>query len=139
MEDLAPFFAKKLSAALAECQAEGYPVELFEGMRSAERQQWLWESGRTRDGKIVTYAKAGESAHNIGIAADCVFKINGTWSWEGQYDKVEQIMLKHGLKSLKFERCHFEWPKGMSTWRAYQIAQERGLLALWSILEGESN
>ena len=137
-ELLAPFFAQKLRVAIAECQAEGYPVELFEGYRSGERQEWLYESGRTRDGKIITYARAGESDHNIGIAADCVFKINGSWTWEGDFDRVEQIMLKHGLKSLKFERCHFFWPKGISTKRAHKIAQERGLLALWSIVESES-
>jgi len=137
-ELLAPFFAQKLRAAIAECQAEGYPIELFEGYRSVERQEYLYASGRTRDGKIVTHARAGESDHNIGIAADCVFKINGSWTWEGDFDRVEQVMLKHGLKSLKFERCHFFWPKGISTRRAYQIAQERGLLALWSIIESES-
>ena len=137
-ELLAPFFAQKLRAAIAECQAEGYPVELFEGYRSGERQEWLYESGRTRDGKIITYARAGESVHGLGLGADVVFKIDGKWLWSEPYDKVEQIMLKHGLKSLKFERCHFEWPKGISTKRAHQIAQERGLLALWSIVESES-
>ncbi len=83
-ELLAPFFAQKLRSAIAECQAEGYPVELFEGYRSGERQEWLYESGRTRDGKIITYARAGESVHGLGLGADVVFKIVTVLEYKSQ-------------------------------------------------------
>lgn len=136
-DNLAPFFAQKLRLALAECQAEGYPVELFEGYRSKDRQEHLYQLGRSLPGKVVTWARAGESFHNMAVACDLVFKVNGKWIWDGEYDKVEQIMIKHGFKSLKVERCHFQITGGLTATRAWQIAQERGLLALWSIIESE--
>lgn len=134
-ELLAPFFAQKLRSALAECHEQGYPVELFEGMRSGDRQDWLYSSGRTRDGKIITHARAGESAHNVGLAADVVFFINGKWDWSGQYDKVEQIMISHGFSSLKFERCHFQITGGLTAKKAWEMARQHGLLHLWSVVE----
>lgn len=134
-DDLAPFFAKKLRTALAECHAAGYQVELFEGYRSSERQEYLYQLGRSLPGKIVTWARPGESFHNMSVACDLVFKINGKWIWEGQYDKVERIMIAHGFSSLKVERCHFQITGGLSAKRAWEIVQNQGMLALWSIVE----
>jgi peptidoglycan L-alanyl-D-glutamate endopeptidase CwlK len=134
-DNLAPFFAQKLRFAIAECQAEGYPVELFEGMRSGDRQAALYSQGRTAPGKIVTYARPGESWHAYGLACDLVGFVNGRWDWSIDYDRVEQIMISHGFGSLKFERAHFQITGGMSIQKAQKIAAERGLLALWSIVE----
>jgi peptidoglycan L-alanyl-D-glutamate endopeptidase CwlK len=132
---LAPFFVKRLNIALSECKDSGYGVALFEGYRSGFRQDWLYESGRTRDGKIITNAKAGQSWHQLGVAADIVGFTNNHWDWSIDYDRVEQIMISHGFSSLKFERAHFQITGGMSIVKAATIANERGLLALWSIIE----
>lgn len=132
---LAPFMLKKLEAAMKECHELGYPIEIFEGYRSPERQDWLYAQGRTRDGKIVTNAKAFESWHNFGLAVDLVFLVNGKWDWSGDFDKIEQVMLEHGFTSLKFERCHFQINGGMSIRKAANIAKQGGLMALWSIIE----
>lgn len=134
-EDLAPFFAQKLRLALDECVQKGYSVALFEGYRSPQRQTYLWESGRKRDGKIITHAKAGESWHQHSLAADIVGMTNGRWDWSINYDKIEQIMISHGFQSLKFERAHFQITGGLSITKASKIASEQGLLALWSIVE----
>ncbi|MCW7474866.1 M15 family metallopeptidase [Leptospira levettii] len=45
-------------------------AELFETKRSNERQTYLYSLGRTRSGEIVTYATAGNSPHNHGLAFD---------------------------------------------------------------------
>lgn len=134
-DNLAPFFAAKLQTALAKCQAAGYDVHLFEGYRSPLRQNKLYAQGRTEPGKIITHAKAGQSWHQYGLAADIVGKTKGKWDWSIDYDKVEQIMIKHGFNSLKFERAHFQITGGMSIQKAQKITQEQGLLALWSIIE----
>ena len=134
-EFLAPFFAQKLRIALAECQAEGYPVALFEGYRSEDRQNFLYASGRTRDGKIITHAKGGQSWHQYSLAADIVGFVNGRWDWSIDYDRVEQIMISHGFGSLKFERAHFQITGQLSVQKAHNIACEQGMLALWSIVE----
>ena len=136
-ENLAPFFAQKLRSAIGECQADGYPVALFEGMRSETRQNQLWAQGRAADGKIITYARGGQSWHNYGLAADLVGFINGRWDWQLNYDKIEQIMVSHGFSSLKFERAHFQITGGMAIDNAKRIAKDQGLLALWSIIENQ--
>ncbi len=43
---------------------------LFETYRTRERQTFLYNQGRTTAGNIVTYAKAGGSPHNYGLAFD---------------------------------------------------------------------
>ena len=134
-DDIAPFFAQKLRTALAECQAEGYQVELFEGYRSESRQNQLYAQGRTEPGKIITHAKAGQSWHQYGLAGDIVGKTAGKWDWSIDYDRVEQIMISHGFSSLKFERPHFQITGGLSIQKAQKIAKDQGLLALWSIVE----
>ena len=134
--DLAPFFAQRLHLALSNCVSNGYNVELFVGFRSPERQNFLYEKGRSTKDKIVTWASAGQSWHNVGLAADVVYKIQGKWCWNEDYDKVEQIMISHGFTSLKVERCHFQITGGLSISQAWKIAQMNGLMHLWSIVEG---
>lgn len=136
-DNLAPFFAQKLRSAIAECQGEGYPVALFEGMRSETRQNALYAQGRTAEGKVITYARGGQSWHQYGLAADLVGLINGRWDWSIDYDRVEQIMISHGFNSLKFERAHFQITGGLSVEKAQRISRDQGLLALWSIVEAQ--
>ena len=137
--DLAPFFAQRLQLALAECVEKGYNVELFEGYRNPERQNFLYEKGRSTSDKIVTWARAGQSFHNVSLAADVVYKIKGKWCWSEDYDKVEQIMVSHGFSSLKVERCHFQITGGLTISQAWNIAKTNGLMHLWSIVEGNIN
>ena len=128
---LAPFFATALKAAIKHCQDEGYPIEMFEGYRSPERQNYLWEQGRMREGKIVTHASAFNSWHQFGLAADLVAKINGKWSWDIDYDRIEQIMIEHGFESLKFERVHFQMTGGLKIKQAKEIYDKLGVEYVW--------
>lgn len=52
----------------------GHPVFLTEGWRSDARQDWLYAQGRDEEGEVVTHARAGQSAHNYGLAADYAFE-----------------------------------------------------------------
>lgn len=134
---LAPFFAEKLKVALEECNSCGYLVDMFEGYRSPERQDWLWEQGRERDGKIITNAKAWQSWHQYGLAVDIVGKVKGRWDWSIDYDKVTEIMNRHGFENLEFERPHFQMTAEM-TWReAKKIHDSKGLYHLWRLVSGK--
>lgn len=42
----------------------------YKGYRSFKEQQKLYEQGRSTPGKIITEARAGDSAHNWGCATD---------------------------------------------------------------------
>lgn len=58
-------------------------IFMVEGYRSPERQDELYAKGRTTPGKIVTYAKAGESMHQYGICVDYAFTKKPNWPSSG--------------------------------------------------------
>jgi peptidoglycan LD-endopeptidase CwlK len=133
--DLAPFFAQKLTSAIDDCVSDGYLIRLFEGFRSIERQRWLYASGRTRPGSIVTHAKAGQSWHQLGVACDVVGYAGGHWDWSIDYDKIDVIFKAHGFESLKFERAHKQIRGGLTIAQAQRIVANESIEALWSQLE----
>ena len=51
-------------------------------LRSNEEQESLYAIGRTKPGKRVTNAKAGQSAHNYGLAWDIAILVNGKLNWD---------------------------------------------------------
>jgi peptidoglycan L-alanyl-D-glutamate endopeptidase CwlK len=60
---------------LAACRHVGLDILITSTYRDAEYQKYLYAQGRTRAGKIITHAKAGESAHNHRLAVDfCIMK-----------------------------------------------------------------
>lgn len=128
---LAPFFREKLLAAIADCKANGIVCGIFEGYRSPDRQDWLWEQGRVRPGKIITGAKAWQSWHQYGLAADVVIKTKGKWDWNADYEPMIEIMKSHGFECLNFEKVHFEITGGLTIRQALKVQKDKGLVALW--------
>jgi peptidoglycan L-alanyl-D-glutamate endopeptidase CwlK len=49
-----------------------FDFEVSQGLRTYAEQDALYAQGRTSPGRIVTYASAGYSWHNFGLAADLV-------------------------------------------------------------------
>jgi hypothetical protein len=88
MLHLHPAFRVKLERLLETLQRAGVPFRLDEGFRSAERQAWLYGSGRLRPGATLTQkdgqpglwppthdvvserGKPRRSRHQSGLAAD---------------------------------------------------------------------
>ncbi len=132
----APYFKRLVEKSLAECNALGYQVRVFEGYRTPERQTWLYDQGRHREGKIVTQAKAWESYHQLGVACDLAFFINGKWSWDsGPWDKIGAVFKQHGLDSLApYEQAHFQLTGGMPIRDAHAITIRSGVQSLWQKL-----
>lgn len=138
MRLLSPFFADRVAKAVAQCHQLGYPIEVFEGYRSPDRQDWLYAQGRTREGKIVTKAKAWESTHQLGLAIDIALFINGKWSWDFDAAKVSQCFLDNKLEWLApFEMCHFQMLGGMPIKMARDMAVRYGLQSLWMEIEAK--
>jgi peptidoglycan L-alanyl-D-glutamate endopeptidase CwlK len=69
------------------CEANGIELLIYCTLRSNEEQTALYDSGRTAKGKIVTNARAGESAHNpdkdgYAHAYDCCPMVSGKPIWD---------------------------------------------------------
>lgn len=67
---------------LAACSSAGLDVLVTCTLRTMDEQSALYAEGRTRPGQIVTWAKAGESPHNFGLAFDVVGLRNSKPVWE---------------------------------------------------------
>lgn len=122
-------FARKLLAVFDAMQAQGYTLALLEGYRSPERQEQL-----AAKGSHVTQARAFQSKHQYGQAADVAFLRNGRlviqetdpWAMEG-YRLLGNVAEQHGLnwggrwKMMDFG--HVESPEPVRSMMARQGIQ----------------
>ena len=86
----------------------GWTVDMFEGYRSFERQQQLYNQGRTTPGKIVTHAKPGQGLHNYGLACfsdDTEILSENGWKKFADLDRSELVMV------FKDGQLFYELPK----------------------------
>jgi hypothetical protein len=60
---------------ISEAYGDG-PLRVAQGYRTSAEQDALYSQGRTAPGPVVTWARGGESTHNLGLAVD-VFRIDG--------------------------------------------------------------
>ena len=74
----------------------GHEVTVVETGRSQERQDWLYEQGRTRSGRVVTWTR--DSAHTRGEAVDVM--IDGSYSDALGFSRLQQIAREEGLRTL---------------------------------------
>lgn len=84
----------------------GIEILITDGYRSPEEQDILHGQGRTMSGSIVTYAEAGESYHNYGLAIDFALRLDDdsvVWDIErddngnGKSDWFEVAMIGKNL------------------------------------------
>ena len=137
IKEISPELQAELSLIYTECcnALTGKAILRFAYVfRSFAEQNLIYSQGRTRPGKIVTNAKAGQSMHNFRYAIDIVLlkDTNGdgtfeTASWEtnvdfdgdGKADWMEVVAIfqkygwQWGLKNAKGQRYdlpHFQKP-----------------------------
>ena len=88
----------------------GYTLRITSGFRSLAEQGAIYDSGRTVDGHIVTWAEPGESLHNYGFAVDVVDRWRG---YNIDFDKLAKIGTYCGLEQV--DPPHFEHRAGLTT------------------------
>lgn len=115
---LEPEFAQRLLLIFKIMREQhGYEMTLLEGYRSPDRQDAL-----SRLGPNVTNAKAFQSYHQYGLAADCAFVQGGriviserdAWAMKGYklYGEVaESVGLHWGGRWKMLDFGHTEWRK----------------------------
>ena len=77
-------------------QEFGHDVTVVESVRSQERQDLLFEQGRSRPGQVVTWTR--DSAHTRGEAVDVV--IDGRWDNAEGFARLQRIAREEGLRTL---------------------------------------
>lgn len=125
LDDLAAQFrARFVEWHKAAEAAAGVPLLITCTYRSPAEQDALYAIGRTKPGRKVTNAKAGESAHNFGLALDFVPLENGKPVWDEGHDawrKAGNLAPTYGL----------EWAGTWTRFREYphvQVPNRRGLV-----------
>jgi peptidoglycan L-alanyl-D-glutamate endopeptidase CwlK len=107
---LHPIVRDEVKNIIAECDAAltgKAKIRITQGLRTFDEQAQLYAIGRTKAGKKVTNAKAGQSIHNYGLAVDMCLIIDGkTASWDTAKDwdndkiadwyECVKIFAKHG-------------------------------------------
>ena len=105
-----------------ECKKAGCDIIFPQTLRTIAEQDELYAQGRTKPGKIVTWAKGGESFHNFGVAFDFCLLVNGKLDWNNLelFKKVGAIGKSLGLEwggdwpKPKTDLPHFEYKCGFT-------------------------
>lgn len=124
LTDLKPEIRPKVDAFLAACEAANIDLIVTCTSRTAAEQTVLWNQGRTTPGRIVTNAKAGQSAHNYGLAIDIVPVLHGKLIWDdtdpvwqeiGRLGQAAGLVWLGAAGSTFREDPHFELPNWRKT------------------------
>jgi peptidoglycan LD-endopeptidase CwlK len=141
IRELYPPFGYKILSLLNRINKK-YSVGVFQGMRTFQQQENLYNQGRTDNKPIVTNSPAGFSYHNYGIGADLVFLVNGTWNWgetnpwQELGDLGKSLGLEWGGDFKGFvDRPHFQLPIKMSLLDLKKIYETGGLKEVWYALD----
>lgn len=96
LKELTPNAKVACEMFLEECKKQGLNVLITETYRSQERQNYLYEQGRTRAGKVVTWTKS--SRHTSRRAWDVCKNIKGQeYSDSAFFKKCGAIAKKLGI------------------------------------------
>ena len=121
LSDLHPVVQEKAKKFIAAAKKEGIDVLVTSTYRDNESQNALYAQGRSKPGRVVTNAKAGQSWHNYRCALDVVPIVNGKAQWNDMrtFRRLGEIGKSVGLewagdwKSFK-EYAHFQWTGGLT-------------------------
>ncbi|WP_169307560.1 M15 family metallopeptidase [Gemmatimonas aurantiaca] len=97
LEGLDPELRARVERVMERMKNEyGHDVSIVETTRSQERQDWLYEQGRSRDGSVVTWTR--DSAHTRGEAVDVI--IDGRYENAAGFGRLQRIANEEGLRTL---------------------------------------
>lgn len=89
---------KKAQKLLDAALKRGIRLRITSAYRTCEEQDALYAQGRTAPGKIVTYARCGQSKHNHRRAFDVVELRDGKPLWENpNWELIGSLGEKAGL------------------------------------------
>lgn len=130
LEDLHPKVKTLCEKFIASCAKQGIDVLITSTYRDGESQNELYAQGRTKAGKIVTNARAGQSYHNWRCAFDFVPIVNGKAQWNdvALFTKCGEIAENVGL----------EWAGRWKKFKEMPHCQYTGGLSLLDFQQGKT-
>ncbi|WP_411280692.1 M15 family metallopeptidase [Gemmatimonas sp.] len=97
LDAVAPELRSRVQRVIDRMKGEyGHDVSIVETARSQERQDQLYEQGRTRPGAVVTWTR--DSAHTRGDAVDVI--VDGSWANAQGFARLQRIAKEEGLHTL---------------------------------------
>lgn len=96
LTDLHPAMQAQAALVLEKAHEAGVDLLVTCTRRSLDEQARLYAQGRTTPGPIVTRAKPGESAHNVGLAMDCVPMRDGKPVWGTKLKSDRDLWAAYG-------------------------------------------
>jgi peptidoglycan L-alanyl-D-glutamate endopeptidase CwlK len=134
IDDLHPKVAIMCKKFIAECDKQDIDILITSTYRDGESQTALYAQGRTKPGRIVTNAKAGQSWHNWKCAFDVVPLRNGKPVW-GTMGKDLELWNKVGAIG---ESVGLEWAGRWKRFREFPHFQFTGGLTLADFQAGKT-
>ena len=130
LEDLHPKVKTLCENFIASCAKQGIDVLITSTYRDGESQNELYAQGRTKAGRIVTNARAGQSYHNWRVAFDFVPIVNGKAIWNDVtlFTKCGEIAESVGL----------EWAGRWKRFKEMPHCQYTGGLSLLDFQQGKT-
>jgi peptidoglycan L-alanyl-D-glutamate endopeptidase CwlK len=129
LDDLLPPVKVRVEEFLASARLAGIDLLVTSTYRDNASQDALYAQGRTKPGKIVTNAKAGQSWHNYRCAVDVVPVVAGKPRWDVK-DTVWQEVGRLG------KAAGLEWAGDWKRFREYPHFQYTGGLTLAQLQQG---
>lgn len=128
---LHPTVREEVTKIIGECDLAltgKAKVRITQGLRTFEEQDALYAQGRTKPGKKVTNAKAGQSIHNYGFAVDICLVIDGkTASWDTVKD-WDNDKIADWYECVKiFAKYGWEWGGNWKTFKDLPHFEKRNL------------
>ncbi|WP_076447580.1 M15 family metallopeptidase [Chryseobacterium sp. RU37D] len=102
-------------------------VRITQGMRTFQEQDQLYAIGRTKPGKKVTNAKAGQSIHNYGLAVDICLIIDGkiaSWDTAKDWDN-DQVADWYECVKI-FAKYGWDWGGNWKTFKDLPHFEKKG-------------
>ena len=134
IDDLNPKVAVMCRKFIAECEKQDIDMLITSTYRDAASQNDLYAQGRTKPGRIVTNAKAGQSWHNWRCAFDVVPLRSGKPVW-GTLGKDLELWTKVGEIG---ESVGLEWAGRWKRFREFPHFQFTGGLTLADFQAGKT-
>lgn len=119
IDDLLPPVAAMARNHAQLFEQDGYRLLIYCTYRDEAMQTALYARGRTRPGRVVTNARAGQSMHQWRVAYDAIPTLGGKALWDDE-DAVRLMGLAGEAAGLEWagrwrgklrERVHFQAPQ----------------------------